>query len=589
MKNKEIADILFEISELLSIKGENVFKIRAYEKAALNISSLTEDVTEKVKKGEKISGVGESIAEKIKEYLEIGKLKYYDDLKNSFPQGFLEIMTVQGVGPKRAKLLYDKLNIKNIDDLKKAAEEGKIRKIGTLGEKSEQNILKGIEIVKKGSERMLISTAFNIANEIIEKLKSTHSTSLRVDTERRFSSPPNVSKDVIQISEAGSLRRKKETVRDIDILCSSKNPEKIIEKFCSFGKQILARGETKASVLIPEGIQVDLRIVKESEYGAALQYFTGSQQHNVALRGLAKDLGYKINEYGIFETKTNRKVGGVTEEEIYNKLGLKIMPPEIRENNGEIEAAKSNTLPNLLELTDIKGDTHVHTKYSDGNMSIEQIADHARKRGYEWVGICDHSPSLKVAGGLEVKTLRKKIDEIKKFNENSKDIKLLCGTEVDILNDGQIDYPDEILKELDLVLASVHSGFKQAEKIITERIVKAMQNKYVNIFGHPTGRLINKREAYNVNIEEIIKAAAKNEVVLEINAYPERLDLPDIWCKKAMEKDVMLGIGTDSHFIEQLDFMKYGVFVARRGWLEKKNVLNSLNYAQLKKFLSKRR
>ncbi|HAM39235.1 MAG TPA: DNA polymerase/3'-5' exonuclease PolX [Elusimicrobia bacterium] len=568
MKNKEIADILYEISELLAIKGENVFKIRAYEKAALNISSLTEDIAVKIKEGEKISGVGESIAEKIKEYLETGKLEYYDNLKKSFPQGFLEIMSVQGVGPKRAKLLYDKLDIKNIDELKKAAEEGKIRNIETLGEKSEQNILKGIAVIKKGAERILFSRALHIASEIIEKLKSS---------------------DVIKISEAGSLRRRKETVRDIDILCTSKDSAKVIEKFCSLGTQVLAKGETKSSILTFENVQVDLRIVKENEYGSALQYFTGSQQHNIALRGLAKDVGYKINEYGIFDTKTNKKVGGLTEEEIYNKLGLKIMPPELRENNGEIEASKNNTLPKLLELSDIKGDFHVHTKYSDGNMSIEQIADAAIKLGYEWVGICDHSPSLKVAGGLEIKTLRKKIDEIKEFNENSKNIKLLCGTEVDILSDGKIDYPDEILKELDLVIASIHSGFKQDEKTITNRIVKAMENKYVNSLGHPTGRLINKREPYQVNLEEVIKAAKTFEVTLEINAYPERLDLPDIWCKNAKERNVLLAIGTDSHFIEQLNFMKYGVFVARRGWLEKKDVLNCLNYTQLKKFLLKRR
>src|SRR3989339_860954 len=538
MKNKEIADILYEISELLAIKGENVFKIRAYEKAALNISSLTEDIAVKIKEGEKISGVGESIAEKIKEYLETGKLEYYDNLKKSFPQGFLEIMSVQGGGPKRAKILYDKLDIKNID------------------------------VIKKGAERILFSRALHIASEIIEKLKSS---------------------DVIKKSEAGSLRRRKETVRDIDILCTSKDSAKVIEKFCSLGTQVLAKGETKSSILTSENVQVDLRIVKENEYGSALQYFTGSQQHNIALRGLAKDVGYKINEYGIFDTKTNKKVGGLTEEEIYNKLGLKIMPPELRENNGEIEASKNNTLPKLLELSDIKGDFHVHTKYSDGNMSIEQIADAAIKLGYEWVGICDHSPSLKVAGGLEIKTLRKKIDEIKEFNENSKNIKLLCGTEVDILSDGKIDYPDEILKELDLVIASIHSGFKQDEKTITNRIVKAMENKYVNSLGHPTGRLINKREPYQVNLEEVIKAAKTFEVTLEINAYPERLDLPDIWCKNAKERNVLLAIGTDSHFIEQLNFMKYGVFVARRGWLEKKDVLNCLNYTQLKKFLLKRR
>ncbi|MDD5687817.1 MAG: DNA polymerase/3'-5' exonuclease PolX [Elusimicrobia bacterium] len=568
MKNVEIAKILDEISELLSLKGESVFKIRAYEKAARNIESLTQDIAEKIKTGEKIDGVGESISEKIKEYLETGKIKYIDELKKSFPEGLLEIMTVQSVGPKKAKLLYEKLGVKNIDELKKAAEEGKIRDIETLGEKTEQNILKGIEIIKKGSERMLILTALTTAEEIIGQLKD---------------------EGIIQISEAGSLRRRKETIRDIDILCTAKNPEKIIEKFCSLGKQVLAKGETKSSILTNENVQVDLRIVKDEEFGSALQYFTGSQQHNIAVRGLAKDMGFKINEYGIFDIKTNKILGGKTENEIYQKLGLKYIPPELRENTGEIEAAKKNKLPELVELSDIKGDTHIHTFYSDGRMTIEQIAEKLKGTGYEWVGICDHSQSLKVARGLDIKTLRKKIDEIRIFNETSKDLRLLCGSEVDILSDGTLDYPDEVLKELDLVIASIHTGFKQDEKTITGRITKAIQNKYLNIIGHPTGRLLNKRDPYSVNLEEVISAAADYGVAIEISGHPERLDLPDIWCRKAKEKGTKLFIGTDSHSVEHLEFMKFGVFVARRGWLEKDDVLNCLSYPQLKKYLSKKR
>ena len=568
MKNREISGILTEIAELLSLKGENVFKIRAYEKAALNISTLTEDIEKIISNNEKISGVGEGIHEKIKEYLETGSIKYLDELKKDFPEGLLEIMTIQGLGPKKAKLLYEKLGVKSVKELKKAAQEGKIRDIETFGEKTEENILKGITFHEQGTGRMLISTAFSTAENIISELKR---------------------EGVIIISEAGSLRRRKETIRDIDILCATKNPQKIIEKFCSLGSQVLAKGGTKSSILTDDKIQVDLRIVAEDEYGAALQYFTGSKQHNVAMRGFAKDKNFKISEYGIFETNTGKKIGGKTEEEIYEKLGMVVIPPELREDTGEIQAALKNALPALVEQNDIKGDTHIHTKYSDGNMDITEIAGIAQKMGYQWAGICDHSQSLKVAGGTSLENLKKKTAEIREFNEKSNGIKLLCGSEVDILSDGTLDYPDEILKELDIVIAAIHTGFKQDEKTITGRIIKAIKNRYVHIIAHPTGRLLNWREPYNVNIEEIIDAAAENGVALEINAYPKRLDLPDIWCKKAKEKGVMLAIGSDSHFSEQLEFMKFGVFVARRGWLEKKNLLNCLDYSSIRKFLSKKR
>lgn len=568
MKNKEVAKILTEIAELLSLKGENIFKIRAYEKAALNISTLTEDIEKIISNNEKISGVGEGIHDKIKEYLETGSLKYLDELKKDFPEGLLEIMSVQGLGPKKAKLLYEKLGVKSIKDLKKAAQEKKIRVIETFGEKTEENILKGIALHEQGTERMLISTAFSTAEKIISELKP---------------------EGVISISEAGSLRRRKETIRDIDILCSTKNPQKIVEKFCSLGSQVLAKGETKSSILTDDNIQVDLRIVAEEEYGAALQYFTGSKQHNVALRGFAKDKNFKISEYGIFETKTGKRIGGKTEEEIYKKLAMAVMPPELREDAGEIQAALKNALPVLVEQGDIKGDTHIHTRYSDGNMDITEIAGIARKMGYQWAGICDHSRSLKVAGGTSLENLKKKMEEIKEFNSKSKDIKLLCGSEVDILSDGTLDYPDEILKELDIVIAAIHTGFKQDEKTITDRIIKAIKNRYVHIIAHPTGRLLNWRESYKVNLEGIIDAAAENGVALEINAYPKRLDLPDIWCKKAKEKGVMLAIGSDSHFPEQLEFMKFGVFVARRGWLEKENLLNTYGYNELTEYLSTKR
>ncbi|OQA92151.1 MAG: DNA polymerase/3'-5' exonuclease PolX [Elusimicrobia bacterium ADurb.Bin231] len=568
MRNSEISKLLYEIAEFLALKGENLFKIRAYENAASNISSLTDDITEKIKNKEKIPGIGTGIREKIEEYISTGKIQYLENLKEEFPAGIMEIMSIQSIGPKKARLFYDSLGVKNISELKEAALQGRIRDIETLGIKTEENILKGIELYEKGTQRMLLSTALETAESIIAEIKNT---------------------GITDISEAGSLRRRTETVRDIDILCVSKTPVQTIEKFCSIGERVLAKGETKSSIITSRGIQADLRIVDKSEYGSALQYFTGSKKHNISLRGFAKEAGYKINEYGIFDLMDGRKIGGDTESEIYEKMHLSFIPPEMREDAGEIEAAGQGALPNLVDLPDILGDTHIHSKYSDGNMAIREIAGKAEETGYLWAGICDHSVSLKVANGVTAEILYKKIDEIRNFNGPLRKIKLLCGSETDILADGALDYPDEILKELDIVIAAIHTGFKQDERSITRRIIQAIKNKYVHIIAHPTGRLLNRREPYAVNLDEIIQAAADYGVALEINASPDRLDLPDIWCRKAKEKKVTLAIGTDSHSAEQLNYMKLGVFMARRGWLEKNNLLNCMDMKTLESFLKRRR
>ncbi len=592
MKNREVVKLLQEIGQLLELKGENPFRVRSYEKAAQNIASLTEAIEEFVSedKLETIPGVGEGIANKIKEYLETGKLKYFEELKRDFPEGLLEIMSVPGVGPKTAKTLYDKLKIKNLEQLEKAAKEHHLSDLQRFGEKTEENILRGIQLLRKGGERILLSSALFLAKPIIEELKKC----------------PGV-KD---LDLAGSIRRKKETIKDIDILCTAKSSGVVMSKFVSLPqvKEILAQGETKSSVILDEGIQVDLRVIKPESYGAALMYFTGSKDHNIALRELARKKGNKINEYGLFKLGKSSarvsgqgkapasarpvretRVAGSTEEEVYRKLGLQYIPPEIREASGEIEMASRNKIPRLIEESDIKGDLHVHSRYSDGAGKLAEIAEKAKGMGLKWVGICDHSQSLKVAGGLEPDAVCEKIEETKKFNKKSKDFKLLCGMEVDILSDGSLDYDDELLCQLDLVIAAIHTGFKQSEEQLTERIISAMRNRYVHMIAHPQGRLLGKREPYALDMEEVLRTAQKTQTFLEINAYPERLDLYDIYCRKSKELGILMGIGTDAHTLNQIENLYLGVAVARRGWLERNDVLNTLSYGELVKTLEKKR
>ena len=394
-----------------------------------------------------------------------------------------------------------------------------------------------------------------------------------------------------QICPAGSLRRKKETIGDIDIVCASTDLPGVMNAFINLSqcKGILLQGETKSSIITNDNIQVDLRVVKPESYGAALQYFTGSKEHNIKLRNLANEKGYKINEYGLFKIKNNKKVTGKKEEDIYNQLGLKWIPAELRENQGEIEKSKTNSLPKLIEYSRIKGDFHIHSNWSDGKDSIEDIAGKAKQMGLEWIVICDHSQSLKVAHGMKPEEVLNKIKEIKKINKKFKELKILCGAEIDILANGSLDYKKDILEQLDFVLIAIHSGFKQDEATMTNRIISAMRNKYVHMFAHPTGRLLQKREPYMVNMDKIIEEASRIGTFLEINANPQRLDLPDIYCRKAKEKGVLMGIGTDAHALEQMEYLSLGIWVARRGWLESRDVLNTLSYKQLMKILQQKR
>ena len=570
MKNQEIARIFNDIADLLEIKGENPFRIRAYRRAALNIEGLTKDVAE-TSKGEliKIPGIGQDLAGKIEEYVKTGRLQFYEDLKKEVPEGLSLLLSVPSLGPKTAKLFFEKLKIKNLEDLERFAREHKLSGLPGIKEKTEENILKGIEMLKRGMERQPLGKVLPVANDILKHLKSKA--------------------PVEKLSIAGSIRRWKDTIKDIDVLATSQDPKAVMNAFVHLPhvKDVLMHGPTKSSVIIHEGLQVDLRVVEEDCFGAALAYFTGSKAHNIRLREMAVKSGLKINEYGIFREKDEKKLGGEKEEDIYRILGLPYIPPELREDSGEIEAAIEGRLPKLVELRDIKGDLHVHSKWSDGSHDFEELIDEAKKRGYEYVAITDHSKGLAIARGLSAERLMEEKKEIDAINKRLKGFRLIAGTEVDIRSSGEIDFPDEILKKMDIVVASIHSGFRQNREQLTKRLVSAMRNPYVSIIAHPTGRLIGERDPYDVDMNEVLKVAKETGTAIEINAYPLRLDLNDVHAKMAKEMGIPIVISTDTHIISQFDYMGYGVSIARRGWLEKKDILNTLSYSSLIKALRK--
>lgn len=573
MANLELAEIFREIAEILEIQGENAFKVRAYYRVVQILESLPEEIDQIYNRGElhKIPGVGAHIAQKIEEYIKTGKIGYHEHLRKNIPSGLLKMLEIPDVGPKTVKLLYEKLKIDSISKLEKAIAEKKIRSLPGMGEKSEENIKKGIEFLRQQKGRMLLGNAHPLAMAIIEELKKE----------------PGVER----ISPAGSLRRMKETIGDIDILITSKSPKKVMETFIHLPMvtKVNNFGETKSSVIMEDKLQVDLRVVEPDSFGAALQYFTGSKSHNIKLRDIAKDKGYKINEYGLFRIKDNKKIAGKEEKDIYNALGLDYIPPEMRENRGEIEISMDKKLPNLLKEKDIRGDLHLHSKWSDGHDSIEDMARACMKIGYEYMGITDHSHSLKVAGGLSVSEAKKQLEEIRELNRRLKGFRVLAGCEVDILGDGTIDYPDDILGLYDFVIASIHTGFKQDREVLTERVIKAMHNPYVNIIAHPTGRLLEKREPYAIDLEAIFREAQNTNTYLELNAYPDRLDLSDIYLRHLKGLGLKVVLGSDAHSIIQLKVMIYGVATARRGWLEKRDVLNTLKAEELLKIFNRKK
>jgi len=568
MKNREIAKIFYEIADMLEMQDVQ-FKPRAYRKAAQNIESLSEDIEEIYKRGEleKIPGVGKSIAEKVKEFIEKGSVAYYEKLKKEIPVNLEELSSVEGLGPKMIKLLYKELGIKNLNDLEKAAKEGKIRHLKGMGERTEQKILENIEFARKKGGRILLGFALPEAMKLIKFLE----------------------KYAEKISLAGSLRRRKETIGDMDILAVSLNPEKLMDEFTSMNEvdKILAKGETKSSVRLKSGIQVDLRIVDKESFGSALQYFTGSKEHNIEVRKIAVRNGYKLNEYGLFDKKSNKKIAGETEEGVYKALGMQYIPPELRENRGEVEAALNGALPALVERKDVRGDLQMHTKWSDGANTIEEMVKEGIKLGHSFIAITDHVGTLKIAGGMGEEEIRKQMKEIESLNEKYDDFHIFHGVEVNILKDGNLDMSRKVLKDVDVVIASIHSAFRQPMEEMTKRLLKALENDVVDILAHPTARIIYKREAIKFDVEKVFDAARENNVILEINAQPDRLDLNDILAKKAIEMGVKLSIGTDAHNKETLRYIELGVAVARRAWAEKKDIVNTYSIDKLEKIFSK--
>jgi DNA polymerase (family X) len=571
MKNHEIAALFERIANILELKGENTFRISSYRRAAQVIADLTDDIEVLAREGRlrNIHGIGQSIAEKITEYITTGKISKYEKMLKGISEETVTLMQVPGLGPKTVSLLHKKLGIVSLTDLEKVIQEGRIKGLPGIGNKKIENITRGIELFKKSQQRIPIGTAYPIVKRITEVLRRT----------------PQVK----GMQAAGSLRRMKETVGDIDILATGTQGKDIVQSFVKMQgvTQILAAGDTKGSIRVDEGVQVDLRVVREDEFGSALQYFTGSKEHNIHLREIAKKKGYKISEYGIF--KGNKKVGGRLEEDIYKTLGMDWIPPELRENKGEIEAALEGKLPNLIKLPDIKGDLHNHSNWTDGINTFEEMSEQAMKMGYQYLVISDHSKSLHIAGGLTEEELLEEVEEIDKLNRKFKGFTLLKATEVDIMADGSIDFPDSLLEKLDIVIASIHSGFKQEKKKITDRIIAAAHNPYVNVIAHPTGRLIGKREGYEVDLDNVIKACAETGTALELNCYYDRLDLDDTNCRRAKDAGVMISISTDSHNVDQMWMMELGVGIARRGWLEAENVINTFSLNNLKAFCKKKR
>ena len=568
MKNQEIAKIFSEIANYLEMEGVQ-FKPYAYQKAAITLETLEEDVEEIYKRGgldalKEIPGVGESIALKIEEYLKTGKIKYYEEFKKKIPVNLEEIIAVEGMGPKKAKVLYEKLGIKNLKDLERAAKAHKIASLFGFGEKTEKNILEGITFLKRSKGRFLLGEILPRVEEIEEKLKSL--------------------KEVEKIDVAGSVRRRKETIGDVDFLVISKNPGKVMEFFVSLPGiiKIWGKGTTKASVRLKEGFDMDIRVLPKRSYGAALQYFTGSKEHNIALRKIAIDKGLKLSEYGLF--RGPKMIAGETEEGIYEKLGMEWMPPEMRENQGEIEAAARGRLPKLIDYNDIRGDLHNHSEFSP----IEEIAKVAQKMGYEYVGITDHTKFLRIEHGLNERQLAQQRKEIDKINQqlttNNKQLRILQGCEANILNDGSIDIKDEALKKLDYVIAGIHSNFKMPKEKMTERIIRAMKNPNVDIISHPTGRILKRRDEYEIDFEKILRTAKETGTILEINSFPERLDLNAENIRRAKEAGVKMVINTDSHHKDQMRYIEYGIAQARHGWAEKKDIINTQPLEKLLKF-----
>lgn len=570
MVGKSILQVLEEIAMLLEIKGENPFKSRAYYNAAKTLSGI-EDLEGMIraKRLKEIRGVGDAIAAKIDEYLNTGAIAYYEELKKEVPPTLLELLQVPGLGPKKIKVLYDQLNVTNVGELEYACKENRLVNLPGFGKTTQEKILKGIEFIKRHKGEFLFGDVCHEAERIKEKLQQI------------------VAEGLVEV--CGSIRRRKEVVKDIDILVGSKEAEKVSSVFSGLPAvaEVLLTGGTKTSCRLQSGIEADLRVVSEEAFPYALMYFTGSKEHNVRLRGIAKRQGLKLNEYGLF--KDERPLRCKSEEEIYRTLGFAFIPPELREDLGEVEAAEAGMLPELVTMDDIRGTFHIHTEFSDGVDSVAKIADAARRMGHSYIGISDHSKSAYYAGGLSVEELRWQWDMIDAYNREHPDFYIFKGIESDILPDGSLDYPEDILEKFDFVIASVHSNFTMKRDDQMRRIVTAMKNPYTTMLGHPTGRLLLSREGYDVDMRAIIDAAAEHDVIIELNASPYRLDIDWRHLRYVKEKGVMISINPDAHSTGGLTEISYGVGIARKGWQEKKDVLNTRAAAEVAKIFNKRK
>ncbi|MGD2094194.1 MAG: DNA polymerase/3'-5' exonuclease PolX [Phycisphaerales bacterium] len=574
MINAVLSGLFNEMADIMEILGEDRFRINSYRKVGRVIGDMPTDIEVLLEKGElaKIPGIGKSSLAKIEEFIKTGTVAAHHDLLKKIPPTLLELLRVPGMGPKGVKAVYEQLNVTSIDELKNVVNDGSFAELPGFGEKKAAAIAKGIKFLERSTGRIHLDEALDAAELVIKFLREQ----------------PGVQK----IQTAGSLRRWAETIGDVDILVAGKKGEEIIRAFtnASFIMEVVAEGPTKGSAIIDaetKPVQVDVRVVPVESFGAAAQYFTGSKEHNVRLREIAVKAKLKLNEYGLFKNET--AIAGGVEEEIYEKLGLDYIAPLLREDRGEIEAAKNKSLPELIKLEDIKGDLHMHSKASDGDCDISELAQAAMDLGYKYICITDHSRSSAIANGLSEQRLAKQIQEIRQINKKMKDITIFAGSEVDILADGSLDFSDELLAELDFVIASVHSGLASSSEKVTTRTLKAMDNPYVSCIGHPTGRLIGEREAMDLDIDAVIKHAAQTNTALEVNANPWRLDLKDIHCKMAIEAGVKLVIGTDSHNTAGFGLMGFGVATAARGWATKADVLNTLSVAQIKSWIKTKR
>lgn len=563
VENWQIAAVFEEISNLIRILQEDPkwqFKSVAYDRAKRAIESYPERLADIARdpnrKLTEVPGIGADLAKKITELLETGRLEYHQAQLQKIPRTLLELLQLQTVGPQKVKLFYTELQIQCIDDLETAAKAGRLRGMPGMSAKSEENILKAIEVYRRAAGRCRLDVAYETAQELSKFLHEC--------------------KFVEQVTPAGSLRRGRETVGDLDLIVTGRDHAAIADYFVKHPRiiQVLGKGEDKVSVKLANDMQVDVRLLETESYGAALQYFTGSKEHNVALRERARKMGLKLSEYGLF--RGEESIAGATEEEVYEKLGLPWIPPELRENLGEIEAAEEGKLPKLVELSDIKGDLQMHTTASDGRTTVEKMATEAKKLGYRYILITDHSKAVTVANGLDEKRAFENIQRIKAAREKVRDIEIWAGAEVDILAGGKLDYSDDLLRQFDIVVASVHSRMTQPGEEMTERLLKALENPYVRILGHPTGRRIQQRDPFNFDVERVFDAARKTGVIMEVNASPERLDLCDRHVKLAHDKGMKVVISTDAHSPDHFQFMRYGVMTARRGWMEKKYVINTL-------------